>query len=576
MGKAKLFSMLVRVLKVTGFAVALLLVLFGIATWIVVERKNDWLLSQVQAYMNESQSGQLEVASLDLKLFRNFPNVTLELDGIAYYEHRDTLRQPSEQPIIQADKLFVAVEFLPLLKEELKVDEISLSGARVNIVEYQNGLLNIELALADPAKAKVKPKEVKKKVMPPAAPAPKARKVTPVTQIPPQSAMNFDLKFIALDSVQVNWKSISTRDSSTLLIRELEAKIRKEDKLLTASLSTNSQVQSVFVSGSRIPSSDLMIEAELDVETGSQQVTIRTCQINYGVFSATLEGTYAHRDNRALDLRIDASSNDLQLLSTFIKPEVIKQNPDLLKKLDIYARGRVFGKLKNQSPQFQLAFGVNDLSLQLPGQPGAFRDIGFNGNFISGTAPDYSSAVLEVNNLKGKLPGGYFDGYLRVKNLVAPYVQYKLNAQLQLDAFNEIFRIDFLRQLRGSVTLHGNFDGPLKYFAEHTMDSSRSSSITLNNLSFVVAKTNQRVSGLSGKIENSYNQTTVKQLAFTYGQNDLLINASIENLVYFLLGPERNLSVSGNLRSKQLFTKDFITDTLLRAQVQDRISNFSV
>ncbi|MFN9328134.1 MAG: hypothetical protein ACK576_02500 [Cyclobacteriaceae bacterium] len=576
MGRAKLFSMLVRVLKVTGMAVALVLLLFGIATWIVVERKNDWLLSQVQAYMNESQSGQLEVAKLDLKLFRNFPNVTLQLNGIAYYEHRDTLRQPSEQPIMYADQLFVAVEFLPLLKEELNVAEISLSGARVNIIEYQNGVLNIEWALAGPTKAKVKPKVVQKKVMPPAAPAPKHKKVTPVTQAPPKSAINFDLQFITMERVQVTWKSIRTRDSSTLLIGKLEAKIRKAGKLLTASLSTTSQVQSVYVSGSRLPSSDLMIEAELDVETVSQHVAIRTCQINYDIFSATLEGTYAHRDDRALDLRVDASSNDLQLLSTFIKTEVIKQNPGLLKKLDIYARGRVFGKLKHQSPQFQLAFGVNDLSLQLPGQPGALQDIGFDGSFISGTAPDYSTAVLEVNNLKGKLPGGFFDGYLRIKNRVAPYVQYKLNAQVQLDAFNEIFRIDFLQQLRGSITLHGNFDGPLKYFAEHTMDSSRSSSITLNNLSFVVAKTNQRVSGLSGKIENGNNQTTVKQLAFTYGQNDLLINASIENLVYFLVGPERNLSVSGNLRSKQLFTKDFITDTLLRAQVQDRISNFSV
>jgi len=46
------------------------------------------------------------------------------------------------------------------------------------------------------------------------------------------------------------------------------------------------------------------------------------------------------------------------------------------------------------------------------------------------------------------------------------------------------------------------------------MDSSRSSTITLDGLSFVVAKTNKLISGLSGKIENRNNQARLEQLTF--------------------------------------------------------------
>ena len=148
------FVLLFRILKILGLIVAALFLLFGIVTWIVFEKKNDWLLSKIQSYMNESQSGQLEIAAIDLKLFRNFPNVTIELDGINYYEHRDSLRVPNENPILHADKIFVAFELIPLFDNELKVVVINLAKAQLNIVEYQNESLNINQALAKPVKAK--------------------------------------------------------------------------------------------------------------------------------------------------------------------------------------------------------------------------------------------------------------------------------------------------------------------------------------------------------------------------------------------------------------------------------------
>src|SRR5258708_2817177 len=121
---------------------SIVFILFGVVSWIVVENKNAWLLDEIQSYVNESQSGQLEITAIDLKSFRNFPLVTLALSEVSYYEHRDSVRMPAEKPILRAEQLFVAVELLPLMKEELNVSEISLSNAQLNITEYENGLLN--------------------------------------------------------------------------------------------------------------------------------------------------------------------------------------------------------------------------------------------------------------------------------------------------------------------------------------------------------------------------------------------------------------------------------------------------
>src|SRR6478735_1788746 len=108
-------SLLWRVLKYFGITIAILFLLISIASWVIIEKKNDWLMNAIQSYMNESQSGHLKIASTNFKIFRNFPDITIELDSIQYYEHHDTLRTSQEKPILNAEKLFVAVKLLPLI-----------------------------------------------------------------------------------------------------------------------------------------------------------------------------------------------------------------------------------------------------------------------------------------------------------------------------------------------------------------------------------------------------------------------------------------------------------------------------
>jgi len=576
---------LLRILKWFGLVLAIIFILFGVVSWIVVENKNAWLRDEIQSYVNESQSGQLEINSIDLKLFRNFPHVTLALSGVNYYEHRDSILTLSEKPILHAEQLFVAVELLPLIKEELNVSEISISKAQLNIEEYKNGVLNIDRALAKPSK--VTPSIAEKKIVskpivkPPSNPSSKEKKIKKDSSVKsklkpkPKAALQVDLNLISLDETLLTWKSFANPKPSIILVKQLEAIFSKKGKEVAAQLTSTYQVQSLYINQSSIPSGDLTLNIDLLYQLDNQRLTIEKSKINYDIFSATIQGTYAHQQNRMLDLQIDASSNELNLLSLIIKPEVIKRNPNLLEQGRIYVKGRVFGELKNQAPQFDISFGVKNLALRLPKKIGTFKDIGFEGRFISGSQMDYSEAQFEIKNLRAQLPGGFLKGRFQLRNFVDPYVNYKLDAQLALDGYDQIFRVDFLKELRGTISLHANFDGPFKLFAEHGMDSSRSSTITLDDLSFVVAKTNQMVSGLSGKIENKNNQATLQQLKFHYGKNDLVLNATIDNFVYFLFKRERDIIASGNLQANQIYTKDFIFDTLQTTQIRDRISQLS-
>jgi hypothetical protein len=565
-----------QILKYFGITVAVILFLFGIVSWVVVENKNDWLLAQIQSAMNEYQSGQLEIAATNLKLFRSFPDVTIELDRIDYYEHHDTLRTPNEKPILHADQLFVVIELLPLINDELKISEISLSNAQLNVIEYQNGELNINRALLFPAKPKVVKKKVAPKTTPSTSPLPK-KKTTPIP--PPQNKtktnapIQIDLQSVALRNFRITWSPYNSSDTSAILIKELELEMELGETVVNAQLTSAHSVQSLYINGTSIPPRNLIFNAEIQYDLDNQELTISESEINYDIFNLELQGTYSHKKNQLFNLQVDASSNDLKLLSKIMKPDVLKQNPDLLKKGDIYIEGRIFGELKNRPPQFDISFGVRDLAFALPKNRGTFKNIGFDGKLKSGELPNYSQAVFEIKKLRGELPGGALKGEFSLNNFVEPYLKYDFHSKLKLDAYDEVFQINSLKELSGTVSLEANFDGPLQYFAQHQTDSSRSSAITLGNLSFVLTKTNQRISGLSGKIENRDNQVTIQQLTFTYGKNDLQLNATIDNFVYFLFKHERDIFVNGNIQSNELHTKDFLFDSTSTAHIQDKIKN---
>jgi hypothetical protein len=574
MGKRRHISLILwRILKILGITIAVILFLFGIFTWIVFEKKNDWLAMQIQSYMDQSQSGQLEIASIELKLFRNFPNITIELAGINYYEHRDSIRTQNEKPILHAEKLFVAVELIPLFKNELKVSEVSLSNAQLNIVEYQNGKLNINLALAYPKKTIAVRKKVTTSI--PTTPPAKSVKPKPTVAVRTKSALQVDLNLISLNDILITWKTYAVQNPAIILINELQTDFVKDGKVVNVKLTSVNHVQSLYVNNISLPSVELNLNAGLQYDAAEKQLIIKDSEIKYDVLSASIHGAYELQKNRTLNLQVDASSTDLSFLSGIIRSEAIKTNSDLLKLGSIYLSGKIFGELSRQPVQFDLAFGMKNLALRLPDGLGTFRGLGFDGKFSSGDSADYSKARLEIKNLRGQLPGGYLNGQFVLMNFVNPYLSYNLNSRLKLDGYDKVFRIDFLRNLSGAISVQANFSGPLKLIAGHKMDNRRSSIITMNNLSFVIAKSNQLVAGLSAKIETRNNQTSIEQLTCTYGRNDLLINATIDNVFYMLFKNERDINTIGNIRSHQFYTKDFILDTLGNADVKDRISDLS-
>ncbi len=537
-------------------------------------KKNAWLQEQIQSYLKLSQSGQMVIDNLNLKLLRNFPDVTIELKNIKYYEHPDSLRMSDEKPILSAERLYVAFELIPLLDNELKITAINLSGAQINIIEYSNGRLNINNALTRPSTVKIVPPIVKKDSSKNSLSPPKAQKLNkPKTAIHQRTPLQINLKDLEFSEIQLSWKSKFRTDVDSILIKNLDVEVNTNGKNLIALARSIYIIQNI--NSFPVPSGQLTLNTIINYNTQSKLAEIKQCEIIYDVIKAFASGSYSFSDNQKLNISIAAFSNDLTFLSSFFKPGLIKQNSELLNRGSIYLKGKIYGELKNQSPQFDFIFGLKNLNLRLPGELGSFKDIGFDGKISSGVVKDLSKAHLEINNLRGLLPGGYIKGKFKVSNFKDPYLNYNLNASLNLKGYDQVFRMDFISELKGTLNLWAKFNGRPKQIATHEMDKKRSSLITFNGVSFKLTKTKQLIRDLSGKLETINNESTLKEVQFKYGQDDVRINATMDNLLFLVFSNEKPLNLSGNIFSKQIYTKDLILDSAGNAQVKDRLSDLS-
>ncbi len=558
-------------LKIAAIIVAVVVVTFSVASWMLVQQRNELILDQLQGYLNKTQSGQLEVGSIDLELFHNFPQITLSFDSVKYFEKRDTLRKTGELPILSADRLYVAVAFWPLVQGRVEVSDVGMAQGSLNLVEYERGHLNLDRALAKPVHKAVKSASPAQQ---PVKPTPKHKPVAPKTtpKESPPDLFRFAIEHLRLDALTIRWHSPGT-SPLVLTIRELDADVTVEEneKRIRCALQSKYFLDTIRLNRTRIPSGELSLDGSVAYEVDSGRLLLEDAQLAFGSFAVTAKGYYQHSKNRMLDMHLDASTNDFPLLSRILRPSAWKSNQGALTTGDIYLKGRVFGELRDSPPQVDLTFGVSKLSLQLPRKLGMLRDLGLDGSFTSGALPDYSMATLDIRNIRGEVPGGSINGRLYLSNLVHPLLRYRLNGRLNVEGYDELFAIDALHNLNGKVEVQARFDGPLDLLGTHAMDSSRSSAFQLDSVSFVLARTGKRVYGLNARMVNQNNQSMLKA-NFNYDRSDVRLDATIQNLVHFLFKNERSISAEGHIESSQFFTEDLVLDSGLTAAVRDRFS----
>lgn len=538
-----------------------------------------WIANRVQAYLSEMEYGDLEIESMDLALFGDLPNLSMELKEARFYEEKKPLREPDQPPIFDVEQILLSFDAVQLVRNnKLVVTYFGMEDGVVELFTYHDGTTNLEKAFstsgkeaqpgARPDTVAVRTPETDPGHSPPKKPPLKGPE--PELQDPP---LQISLEDIHLENILLKYNNPRSSFASEVSLTEVHGEILLGDRGLSCDLSALFEIKESTRLPSLVKQGPMKLRLGLDFFETSQELVVHRGDLSFEKFSVDLKGTYEHNKDNYMDLIFDASSNDLAFLSEVIQEDILHQNRSSVNKANIVLKGRIHGELKANIPVMALEFGVKDLSIQDPSGKVTIRDLGFEGRFHSGDKDDFSKAELELRGIKGQLSGGAVSGAFFLRNFQQPYIKSSVKAVLDLKGYDALFNLPDIDSLGGRLEFMSDIDGILNLEGGHDMDSVGHWSLTLQEVGFFYHPFQKKISGLSGVLEENRNDMSIENLRIVYDSSVIGINGHIKNLYHFLFNKEQDLAAELQVNASPLYTSDFITEPGSSALIDDRISN---
>lgn len=566
-----------KVLKSLLILLGILIVLLVTLGLIYQEDAKDWLLDEIQLYVSEIQSGDLEIEEIELALFQHLPNITVQLKNVEYYEQKDPIRATDQSPILYAEKIYLAFEPWELIKNRnLRVNTISIKNGVADVLTYEDNKTNLEKALTNPNEMVKAPKldtlVIKEKKQNTSGIS-KSTAADKKKSIAKKKKLALQLENLHLENITLKYNNPSEKYSSEIQLASLDGNILLNTQGMSCDIETSFEITKSAKLPSIAEQRPASLSLNLDYIDASQQIVIHEGALNFENVSVDIKGTYNHKNGNYIDVQFDASSNDIAFLSKLVQEEILTRNKALINKADILLQGRVKGQMEDNIPEIDVNFGVKDLSMEGPAGKGKFNKVGFDGELHTGEAANFSGAILSIRNLRGEIPGGSVSGNFYIKNFQQPYLKSNVKVSLALDGYDDIFKLSNIDSLQGKINFTSDFDGLLNLENQHKMDSISRWAFDMEDIGFKVLSTDKTVSKLSGNVEEAGNKLLINNFGVDYDGSNVILNGEVSNFYHFLFNKEQNIEANMDISSSQFYTKHFVLNPEMRALIDDRVTD---
>lgn len=553
------------------FAIILLGIVVGAIFYDDVKKL---VISGAQDYLTEMKYGDLQIGDMDISLFQNFPNVAVELNEVCFYEQKNSVRAIGQEPILNAETIYLSFNSWELFRHKnLILTTLIVENGVLDLVTYEDNKTNLERAFTMPLLESVQFKELDSLV------SHKNKPKLIESDVKKKDSISEVLLFsIALEKIQIENMTLKYNNPSEQYASQIELTTLEGDVLLhTEGVSCDVETSFEITKSTKFPTianqGPASLSLKLDFIDISQKIEIHKGALNFKNLEVVITGSYDHKNGKDIDMKFDASSNDLSFLSKLLQEDIMTHNSSLIEKADIILNAHFKGEMEDAIPKTAINFVVKDLNIVIPDGKGKFQNIGFEGELYTGDAPDLSEAKFSIRNLRGKTPGGAISGNVYLNNFKNPYLKSNLNISLVLDGYEDIFNLSNIDSLQGRINFVSEFDGLLYLENKHVKDSIGSWTLEMDEIGFKYLPSNKFISSLKGTISELQNELIIDNLGLNYDNSNLNFNGTIKNLDHFIFNKEQDIIADIELTSNQFYTNHFSTNPIFEPLIKDRISN---
>lgn len=519
-----------KVLAIGLSGILLILLLLGI----LFQFNKDKIASSLLLKVNEYQNGELVFDDLSFNPFIHFPDVSIVLYDIQYYQEKRSQPSADTIPILRLENLYIGFNLLDLLKGEVNVPNIHLENGRLNLLTDDGGTLNLMKALKKNKVAVPVDGEHKKKTVTPDSLKQKKpetnKKVKDKKNTEPPVELILDLENIYVKDIDVSYINHKENISSEYQLQSLQASLQYLPDSIICALDTKLLLVNAYIANNyRVDSIQIGLTTRLNLDDSFENIRIEPSQLEIDKASFLANGTVSMKGEGAINMDVKGNDEDFGILNLIFTNIGI----DNIEKGDMYFDASIKGPLFKGIPRIKLSFGINDLQINIPSTSQKVSNLKMRANFDSGELEKLEGASFQLNELSATLPRGKLFGKMAFSNFQAPKIDVDFFVKSEISGFEKLIKFGNLERMAGILELKTKFKGDFDIERKVWSKEEDYSHIVFKEVSFSKTAT-KTIDGINGKISLQQDELALDSINIVIDDTNLLLTGSVSNLKLLL------------------------------------------
>lgn len=531
-----------RFLRIMGWIVAGFVSLVLIIT-LGFYLGRGWILKKAVTYLNSQQPGEVTMGQINLIPLVNFPDVTLQLRNVNFYErdeHPDSLYQ---EPILSLNEIMVRLDVVELIHKNVEVSEARIEKGFVRFEIYEDSISNLERALG------IRFGEGSGE---------------DTAQLP---GFRVDLERLELSEILAIMDDRTREDRIEIAINQWESSFHYLPDRVQASLQLNMDINQLkYLTYSIDKKRNILFESNVLLDPLAKEITIEPSSVKVSGLELETWGTYSYNHSGFVDMVFRASNEGLEVLNYLFRGVLDLNEIEQVGAGKIYLSGNVTGPTGDQLPVVRLNGSADQIGFSIKPIQKEVRDISFSFYATNGSSGDLSEALIMVNGFSATFPEGTIRGDILAENVIKPMVDIDVHGELDLTGLEQMFRVDDLENLEGHLTLDGNISGTVDRERGEFLNDSSYLYTTLRGVGLNYQRdslTTDIIRGLNGDLYLQSELIRTSPMELEYNGNRMQIQAVLKQLGPYLMGFDREISADLKFVSEAFSPGTILDDTTI-------------
>ncbi|KXN98013.1 membrane protein [Aequorivita aquimaris] len=499
-----------KALKIIGIILGILILLLIAAPFIF----KGSLEKMLKRTINENLNATVAWEDLDLSLFSSFPDASLQLKNFSVIN-----KAPFEGDTLASGKtLSLDMGIMQLFKksnEAIKVDEVKIDEAFVNIKIDSLGNANYDIAVKDDAPAVTEGEES-------------------------AGGFTFDLKNYEITNSRINYLDEAT--NTYLMLTEVQHEGSGDLSQEISNLDTKTEAFASFKIDSTeyLTKNRISLDAIFKLDLKNQKYTFLENEAKINELPLTFDGyVKVNETNNEVNLTFKTPSSDFKNFLAVIPETYVKQINDVKTTGNFTVNGMLKGIVDSTHiPTMDIKIASENASFKYPDLPKTVDNITIDAQLINETGL-LKDTYLNIPKLTFRIDNEPFRMNGSIKNMTEnPLVNMEMQGTLNLANIEKVLPVEMEQKLSGifKADVIANFDMESVEKERYDQIDARGTA-SLTNFNYDAGFKNE-LKVVNANLTMQPGTITLKELNAKTGQTDIKASGNIQNLIPFLMSKQ--------------------------------------